>query len=293
MYYLLAALGSALIAISLVLNGQLTLTCDVYASSTIIHLAGFILISIILLVKREHPLRLRHIAPALFTGGAIGVCTTMFNNAAYGKISVAAILALGLLAQAITSLVIDHFGFFHMPIRKFNYGKLAGFLCTMVGIIILMRGSAILWIPIILSLLTGISIVTSRSVNAELADKTTPLISTWYNYAVGLMVCLLLWTGAVGSGHSSFHIVLSKNPLVYTGGLVGVAVIFLLNITVKKMPAFIMTLIMFIGQMFTGILLDVFLGSPLSFSQLLGGVLTLLGLILNLWLDYRKAGVSR
>lgn len=288
MYYFLAAVGSALISIMIVINGQLTETCDSFAASTIIHLAGLLLISFLLFIRKENPLHLKRLSPVLFTGGAIGVCTTLFNNAAFGKINVSAILALGLFAQAVTSLLIDQFGIFHMPAWKFNRAKLPGFLGTLIGILFLMAGSSFVWLPVLLSLFSGITVVASRSVNAELAESASPLVSTWYNYVVGLVVSLLFWAGAALTGTSVFSITFSGPLWIYTGGLIGVGTVLILNLTVKKMPAFILTLLMFVGQLFTGILLDILLGEPLSVSQLAGGALTAGGLILNLWLDQKK-----
>lgn len=287
MYYLLAAAGSALIALMLVPNGKLTEACDGFTASIIIHLMGLFMISLVLKIRKVNPFVLHHIAPALFSGGAIGVCTTVFSNAAFGKISISAILALGLFGQMITSLIIDRFGLFHMPVRRFNPARLAGILCTLVGIFWLLDRSTFVWFPALLSLFTGVSIVTSRSVNAELAEATSPLISTWYNYLVGLLVSLFVWACAVYLGLSTFSVTLPENPLIFTGGLIGVGSVLILNLTVKKMPAFILTLIMFAGQLFTGILLDYLLGSPLSLPQLIGGVITAAGLMLNLLLDQK------
>lgn len=293
MYYILAAAGSALIAVMVVLNGRLTEIFDVFAATTIIHIVGLLFISLVLAVKKERPWALRRrIVPALFSGGAIGVCTTLFNNAAFGKISVSAILALGLFAQILTSLVIDQFGLFHMPVRRFRLIQLPGILCTLIGILCLMYGTAFAFIPVVLSLMTGISVVTSRSVNAELSEITSPLISTWYNYVVGLIVCIILWAGAAFSGNAAFPEHFSVNPLYYMGGIVGVGTVLILNLTVKKMPAFLLTLIMFVGQIFTGILLDFLLETPLSVPQLAGGLLTAAGLILYLWLNQQPSSVS-
>lgn len=292
MYHLIAAAASALIALMIVINGQLTAVCDIYAATVIIHLTGLILISAVLLLKKEHPFFLRGTAPVLFSGGAIGICSTVFNNVAFGKISVSAILALGLCGQIVTSLIIDHFGFFHMPVRKFGVRKLPGLLCTFTGILFLLHGSTFVWSAVAVSLLSGASVVTSRSVNAELAEVSSPLISTWYNYTVGLTGALLLWAFAVATKASSFTQTFSPSPILYTGGLLGVGTVLMLNLTVKKMPAFLMTLIMFIGQLSAGILLDLILGAPLSPQQLAGCLVTSIGLVVHLTADRVPARAS-
>lgn len=288
MNYLLSFLSAACIAVMLVLNGKLTEVYDFYASTFIIHLVGLIATTVIMWFKKEK-FRLGKAVPIiLYTGGLIGVGTTIFNNAAYGKISVSAILALSLFAQAVTSLVIDHFGFFHMPVQKFNSGKLIGFLFTMLGIFYLLQGSGFAIVPVILALLTGITVVCSRSVNAELAEKSSVWASSWYNYFIGLITCGVIWLVAVCFGQSTFALEINLNPWIYTGGLVSVIAVTILNVVTKKISAFILTLIMFVGQLFVGILLDVMLGQAFTVTYLVGGILTVFGLCFNLWMDYKK-----
>lgn len=288
MNYLLSFLGAACIAIMLVPNGQLTKSYDFYASTFIIHLVGLIVTTVIMWVKKEK-FRLSNSIPLiLYSGGLIGVGTTMFNNVAYGKITISAILALSLFAQAVTSLVIDHYGFFHMPVQKFTKGKLVGFLFTMSGIAFLLSGTGFVLLPIIMSLVTGITVVTSRSVNAELAQKSSIWASTWYNYFVGLITCGAIWVVAALLGKSSLSLSGGHPAWIYTGGLIGVVAVTILNVVTKKMSAFILTLIMFVGQLFTGVVIDFLLGVEISRTYLLGGVLTVAGLMFNLWMDHRR-----
>lgn len=289
MYYLLALLCAATISGMSAINGQLSLSCDAFASTVLIHASGLIGITLIVLFRKEKLFLRGLVRPALYAGGAIGVGTTIFNNAAYGHISLSAILALSLLSQAVTSLIIDHFGFFHMPVRKFNPGKLAGFLFTLFGILCLFHGSKFVLLPVLFSLFMGITIVCSRSVNAELAEKSSVWVSTWYNYVVGLIVCTIVWVFAVCSGTSTFTVTFDAPWWVYTGGLIGIVSVTLQNIVTKKMPAFILTLFMFVGQLFTGIVIDFFTGDTFSISYILGGFLTALGLCFNLWLDQKAA----
>lgn len=293
MYYIFGFVCAAVIALMVVLNGNLTtLYQDVFVASIIIHAVGLIISSILIVIRKEK-LHIKKAIPfGMYLGGLIGVGTTVFNNAAYGKISVSAILALGLLAQAITSLVIDHFGLFHMPVRKFSIGKLIGILFTLGGITLLFHGAEFVFVPVVLSILTGVTVVTSRSVNAELTEVSSVCVSTWYNFAVGLLTCIVLWVSAVLLGKSSFEIHLqmnsSKDLISYAGGVLGVVTISLLNIVVKKLPAFILTLMMFTGQLFTGVIIDYFLGESITVTYCMGGVLTVFGLCFNLYLDRKK-----
>ena len=62
------------------------------------------------------------------------------------KISMTSIVALGLLGQTLTSLVIDNFGLMGMPKHPVRKGALAGLLLSFLGIFVMMdpsMGSAI------------------------------------------------------------------------------------------------------------------------------------------------------
>ena len=62
----------------------------------------------------------------------------------------------------------------------------------------------------------------------------------------------------------------------------GVAVVLLSNLTVPRVPAFRLTLLLFIGQIFTGVLLDLLLGNSFSDATFRGGLVIAAGVIVNL-----------
>lgn len=141
-------------------------------------------------------------------------------------------------------------------------------------------------IAIIVSLLTGFTLVTSRVVNAKLAVKTSALTSTFYNYAVGLIVsCIVLLI----IGRSEFPLpALSKNIWIYSGGLISVFVVFITNAVSPKISIFYMTLLLFVGQLFGGILIDSMITHRFSIGQLIGGLFVALGFTINLLIDKKS-----
>lgn len=143
-------------------------------------------------------------------------------------------------------------------------------------------------IYIIIAVLSGITIVTSRSVNSVLADKIGMYQSTFFNYVLGLIGSLLLLfisgeTFKLFSTHSY-----SAPWLYYTGGLVGVISVTLSSYLTSKVTSFYLTLLIFIGQLFTGILIDYIASGYLSIYQLIGGILVIIGLGYNLFIDNIK-----
>ena len=57
------------------------------------------------------------------------------------------------------------------------------------------------------------------------------------------------------------------------------------NVLVVKISAFYLTLFLFIGQVFSGILIDIALTQEFSYINLVGGILVVAGLCVNLLLD--------
>lgn len=138
MFYFLAVLIGFIIAAMIAVNGGLTASYGVFFSAVMIHLVGLIVIFIVCLFKRE-PLKPKTKLPFYcYLGGAIGVATVFFNNWAFSKISISAILGLSLLGQSITSLIIDHYGFFGMSKQPFQKKKLIGLAIILIGIVIVM-----------------------------------------------------------------------------------------------------------------------------------------------------------
>lgn len=289
MYYLLSIAAGILISVMVMFNGQLSDHYGVYTATAIIHLIGLIFTSILLVVKKEPVRRLHKIPFYYFAGGLVGILTVLFNNLSFGKISVSAILAICLLGQSITSLVFDQFGFFNMPKSKFHKSKLIGISIVLLGIIVMVSFYEIsALIPIILSLLTGFTVVLSRTINAGLAEKTSVLQSTLYCYITGFTGSVVLLFTLGGGMQALSGISFSANAMIYSGGVMGVIIISFLNATVSKISSFYMTLLLFAGQVFSAILVDLFLTQVFSFPNFLGGVFVVLGLSVNVWLDKKR-----
>lgn len=289
MHYLLSVLAAIAVTLMVFVNGELTAVYDLYSGVVIIHVVGLALISGVCLVRRERVLAVKGLRWTAFLGGAIGVMTTMFNNEAYGKLDVSAIVALNLLAQAITSLVVDWFGLLGMPRRPMSAGKWVGIGGSVVGAIYMMSGAAFHLLPVCLSLATGVTLALSRFVNAQLAAHTTSLVSTWYNYVVGLVVALMVYGVSIAAGQSQVHAFATNTPWwIYLGGAIGVAVVLQANVSTRHIPALNMTLVLFVGQIFTGVVLDTWLKGALPVRNAVGGALVLGGLILNAVIDAKK-----
>ncbi len=290
MYHFLSVLAGIFIAIMLLVNGELSSYYGVYSSTVVIHIAGLLLVLIIFAFKREHVFPIKKLPFHLYLGGAVGVANVVFCIIAFGRISLSAILALSLLGQTLTSLVFDRYGFWNMPKHAFSKMKLIGIAFVMIGIaLMLLDSKAGAIVPIIVSLLTGVSTVISRTMNAALARQTSVLKSTLLNYVVGLFISAVILLIAGRQEPMMLQFSLSPRVWIYLGGIIGVGVVSLLNVAVHKIPSFYMTLLLFAGQVFSGVILDIVLTNSFSLNNLIGGVAITAGLAQNLIIDKRAA----
>ncbi|KAE9634934.1 EamA-like transporter family protein [Defluviitalea raffinosedens] len=134
---LLSFLIGALISIMIMINGILSGSVGNYLSVVIIHIVGLIAMILALILNKAKVNFSKDIPLYLYSAGAIGVFTVLFNNIGFSVLGVSMPLALGLLGQSLTSIIIDHFGWLGMKVVKFDIKKSFGLLLITSGIIIM------------------------------------------------------------------------------------------------------------------------------------------------------------
>ncbi len=286
MYALLAALIGCVIAGMVAINGCLSAQYGVYGAAVVIHLIGSAFAFAVIRLRRFR-LHISRAVPAwLYLGGVIGVATTVFNNFSFGKISMTSIVALGLFGQTAASLCIDGFGLFGMPKNPIRRHSLIGLVFAAIGIATMLDGieSAAL-AAVILSVCAGVTVVLSRTVNAGLSARIGALQGSFINHLTGLPVTIVLLL-LLGRSEPIFTgFTLSSHAWIYLGGVLGVFVVLLFNITVPKINALKLTLLSFVGQVFTGIAIDVVAKQGYSAATFRGGVLVAVGMLVHLILE--------
>jgi len=286
MYHFLALLAGILISVMVALNGGLAGIYGVHAASVAVHIVGLSLITGFALIKRDHLFAKR--APFyLYLGGTIGVVNVLFTNVPFGRISVSAILALGLLGQGVSGLIVDQTGFMGMPKHPFYKRKLIGLSFILIGIISMITSFELL--AVLLAFSAGAMVVFSRTLNAKLAELTSVRISTFYNFFIGLIValCVYLLFGRSEPGFTEI-INLSSSWFLYLGGALGVFIIAISNMVVVKISAFYLSLFIFTGQVAAGIAIDFLLIGEISHHILIGSTFVAAGLLVDLLLDQKR-----
>lgn len=141
---------------------------------------------------------------------------------------------------------------------------------------------------VMLAILAGVSIVVSRVINYVLAQKIGLFQGTFFNYLLGFLGSFIL---LLVSGDMMNLFSLSSYQgtwWAYLGGLIGIGTISLSSFLSSKISAFYLTLLLFVGQLFSGMLLDYLVNGDFSLQKVVGGLLVLVGLSYNLWVDSRS-----
>lgn len=134
---------------------------------------------------------------------------------------------------------------------------------------------------IILAILSGVTIVVSRMTNAKLGKELSIYQSTFFNYAIGLTGSLIVLALVGGKYVFTPSVEGIRYYAMFLGGIIGVATISVSNIITPKISAFSLTIIIFVSQLFSGVLIDYFIYGEFSAGKLIGGGLVLVGLICN------------
>jgi transporter family-2 protein len=287
-YQIIALITGLATAVMMTLNGRLADAVGVFPSAAIIHAVGVVFALLICAVRRWHPIPKNDAPWWSYTAGVIGVMTTIFINIAFRTISMTSIIALSLLGQTVASLVFDHTGIFGMEKRPFRHATWIGLAFSLVGIYMMLDRSVTEGIvAVLLALASGIVMVATRAINAELARHIGALRGSFVNHLAGLPITVALAL-ALAKTLPPTDPSLVNRPWIYLGGIIGVLVILSFNVIVPQITQFHITVLTFVGQIFAGLAIDWMLERATDDATFAGGIIIAVGIALNLFFEYRE-----
>ena len=140
---------------------------------------------------------------------------------------------------------------------------------------------------IILSLLAGVSIVINMIIGGKVSQREGMINGVYINYLGAAVTSLIL--SAVMIRFTPDYSSLRGIPLPYfLGGFIGVLTTYLANLVVSKLPAVYIVLLRFIGQILTSAIIDYVYFEVLSPGKIIGGILFIIGLIINVKIDGKE-----
>ncbi len=141
---------------------------------------------------------------------------------------------------------------------------------------------------VLVSILAGVNIVVCRFLNSGSAERNGLSMSTLMNYITGLTTAFAVLWIMREPGSFALKPFDSTTVFFYLGGTVGVITILLSNYLAPRLPAFLMTLLIFVAQLLTALALDYGLTGQFSLGKLLGGLLVLVGLWHYQWVHKQQ-----
>lgn len=133
----LSILSGFILSIMIAMNSDLSSTMGVYISVALIHFIGLVIIVIILKAKKLSMKFDKNIPFYWYSGGAIGILTTVFQNVTVSNLGVSKTLALALFGQSVISILIEHYGLFETPKRLVHKKQFIGIGLILSGIIVM------------------------------------------------------------------------------------------------------------------------------------------------------------
>lgn len=137
MYKNLALINGVILAIMVFFNGMISKIIGPYMSTLIFHLLGLLLIIIISIISKNRLTSLKQIPFIFFLPGILSVITILFNNISIPQIGLTLSIGVTLFGQLVMSSLVEHFGLFGMPVKKFKKEKTLGFSIITIGIIVM------------------------------------------------------------------------------------------------------------------------------------------------------------
>ena len=284
MYSVVTILSGAVLAIMIAVNGELSGQYGVFGSSVIVQIVGTIFALSAIIIKREKLIIKTTISKWYYLTGVITASITVFQNMAFHYISMTSIIALGLVGQTIISLLIDQFGMFGMKKTTPSKSVVISLIFAAAGIAVMADGTIGNSIfAIVLSLAAGVSVVLSRVFNANIAEHTSILQGSFISYFLGLpAVVLVAWF----MREIPFGMEISgANIWMYLGGILGVLVVLMCNLTVPHVSSFKLTMFIFLGQVLTGIILDLAFQQLAMDASFWGGIIISVGILISKIID--------
>ncbi len=142
--------------------------------------------------------------------------------------------------------------------------------------------------PIFIATISGVLVIMSMITNANLAKRVGVFQSTLVNYVVGLSGMTILALFLSNREMLSIEKFAEIPWYAYCGGLLGVAIVASSNVVIPKIPALYTTLLLFIGQIGAGLMIDYLRFGDVSIYKIAGGMLVLIGILYNVFVDRRS-----
>ncbi len=146
---------------------------------------------------------------------------------------------------------------------------------------------------ILFAFLAGVMVIISMIINSHLSKEIGVFQGAFVNFIVGLTVAIIVFI-LTKSYSNNYNSCFNGIPMwAYFGGALGVIIVAISNVIIPKIPAIYITLLIFTGQLFSGIIIDYFRQGVVSKGKIIGGIIILIGMIFNFFVDRTETEVNK
>lgn len=290
-------LGGVCGALQSRINARLALELgDGFTAAAVSFGSGLIIVLAIFAVRR--PLRqragsfVRDLRAGAFPwplalGGLGGAIFVLGQSLSVALIGVALFIVCVVAGQTITGLVVDRVGLGPGGVRRLSGPRLAG-AALMVAAVALAMSSGVTadapWPLLALPMIAGVATGLQQAVNGRVSQHSGHyMVATLGNFIIGSTALILLAAcHAVITGNGPERI--PTNPLLYTGGAIGVAFIALAAYLAQPLGVLTLAMATIAGQIVGSVALDLFAPTAtthLTPFTLAGAALTLVAAVVT------------
>lgn len=122
------------------LNNLLSQYLGIYIVAFIVHLYGVILIGGYILFIRKEKIKILGLKWYLYLSGILGVTLVSMTSMTINHLGVTFTTCLSISGQLFMSMIIDHFGLFHVKQTKFYYQRIPYIIFICIGLFMVYIG---------------------------------------------------------------------------------------------------------------------------------------------------------
>ena len=142
--------------------------------------------------------------------------------------------------------------------------------------------------------LAGVMVVLSMVMNAQLARGVGIFQGVFFNFAAGLLTALVVYFvcdhfGLEALGGNSF----SAPWHAFLGAFFAIAIVAACNVVIPKIPVVYSAVLIFLGQIVTGLVIDALVAGHFDTSKAIGALLITAGLLVNARIDAKINDTDR
>lgn len=141
MIYYLFLIGAGIFTGFMVsLNGQLGNYYSLFGICFFVHAIAAILLSLYIRFKEKVPISFRGVPKYVYAVGFMGVAMVASSSWVTLKIGATAMLSLSVIGQLVCSILVDHFGWFGVEKKAFQWKQLPCYALVLAGVLVVVYG---------------------------------------------------------------------------------------------------------------------------------------------------------